>query len=46
MDQKNDESIDEIDRDTLNHFIETKEFLAVIFCKYGAKVKKFAFTHN
>lgn len=34
MDQKSDESIEEIDRDTLNKYIETKEFLAVIFCEY------------
>ena len=33
MRQKNDESIEEIDRDTLTKFIDTKEFLAVIFCK-------------
>lgn len=33
MDQKEDESIEEIDRDTLNKYIETKEFLAVVFCK-------------
>ena len=31
--QKNDESIDKIDREILNKYIETKEFLAVIFCK-------------
>ncbi|XP_058810774.1 uncharacterized protein LOC131675703 isoform X2 [Phymastichus coffea] len=31
--QKNDESIEEIDRDTLNKYIETKEFLAVVFYK-------------
>ena len=31
--QKNDESIEEIDRDTLTKYIETKEFLAVVFCK-------------
>lgn len=31
--QKTDESIEEIDRDTLIKYIETKEFLAVIFCK-------------
>lgn len=32
--QKEDESIEEIDRDTLFKYIESKEFLAVIFCKY------------
>lgn len=32
--QKNDESIEEIDRDELFTYIETKEFLAVVFCKY------------
>lgn len=31
--QKNDASIEEIDRDTLAKYIETKEFLAVVFCK-------------
>lgn len=31
--QKTDESIEEIDRETLVKYIETKEFLAVIFCK-------------
>lgn len=34
VDQKNDESIEEIDRDQLFKYIETKEFLAVVFCKY------------
>lgn len=33
--QKNDESIEEIDRDELFKYIETKEFLAVVFCKYS-----------
>lgn len=32
--QKTDESIEEIDRDTLFEYIDTKEFLAVVFCKY------------
>lgn len=32
--QKEDESIEEIDRETLFKYIETKEFLAIIFCKY------------
>ncbi|XP_076765990.1 hulk isoform X1 [Xylocopa sonorina] len=31
--QKTDESIEEIDRDLLNKYIETKEFLAVVFYK-------------
>ncbi|XP_017797248.1 PREDICTED: uncharacterized protein LOC108578426 isoform X1 [Habropoda laboriosa] len=31
--QKTDESIEEIDRDTLTKYIETKEFLAVVFYK-------------
>ncbi|XP_050478408.1 uncharacterized protein LOC126867664 isoform X3 [Bombus huntii] len=31
--QKTDESIEEIDRDTLSKYIETKEFLAVVFYK-------------
>lgn len=33
MRQKTDESIEDIDRDTLFEYIETKEFLAVVFCK-------------
>jgi hypothetical protein len=31
-DQKNDASIEEIDREILFKYIETKEFLAVVFC--------------
>lgn len=34
INQKMDESIDEIDRDTLFEYIETKEFLAVVWCEY------------
>lgn len=34
IDQKNDHSIEEIDRQTLFKYIDTKEFLAVVFCKY------------
>lgn len=34
IEQKNDETIEEIDRDTLFEYIESKEFLAIIFCKY------------
>lgn len=33
--QKEDESIEGIDRDTLFKYIETKEFLAVVFCEYN-----------
>lgn len=33
--QKEDESIEEIDREGLFKYIETKEFLAVVFCKYN-----------
>lgn len=32
-DQRNDESIEEIERDLLFKYIETKEFLAVVFCE-------------
>lgn len=32
--QKEDESIEEIDREKLFKYIESKEFLAVVFCKY------------
>lgn len=31
--QKNDESIEEVDRSTFMRYIESKDFLAVIFCK-------------
>lgn len=31
--QKEDESIEEIDRNRLSKYIEAKEFLAVVFCK-------------
>lgn len=34
-DQKNDQSIEEIDRDKLFNYIDTKEFLAVVFCKFN-----------
>lgn len=34
MKQKLDQSIEDIDRDTLFNYIETKEFLAVVWCKY------------
>lgn len=34
MKQKTDESVEDIDRDTLFEYIETKEFLAVLWCKY------------
>lgn len=33
--QKNDQSIEEIDRDKLQKYIETKDFLAVMFCKHN-----------
>lgn len=33
INQKTDESIDEIDRETLFEYIETKEFLAVVWCE-------------
>lgn len=39
--QKTDESIEEIDRETLNKYIETKEFLAVIFCKEQVSIDIF-----
>lgn len=32
-DQKNDQSIEEINREKLFNYIDTKEFLAVVFCK-------------
>lgn len=35
LDQKTDESIEEIDRDTLFEYISSKDFLAVVFCKYS-----------
>lgn len=33
LDQKEDESIEEIDRDTLFEYIGSKDFLSVVFCK-------------
>lgn len=35
IDQKADESIEEIERDTLFEYISSKDFLAVIFCKFS-----------
>lgn len=32
--QKTDKSIEEIDRETLFKYIETKDFLAVMFCEF------------
>lgn len=34
IDQKSDESIEEIDRETLFEYIGSKDFLAVIFCAW------------
>lgn len=34
--QKTDESIEDIDREKLFEYIEKKEFLAVVFCKYNS----------
>lgn len=34
IEQKNDNSIEEINRERLFKYIESKEFLAVIFCKF------------
>lgn len=30
--QKNDESIEDVDRETFLEYIDTKDFLAVVFC--------------
>lgn len=38
MDQKNDNSIEEINREKLFEYIDSKEFLAVVFCKYAKYV--------
>lgn len=35
--QKNDESIEEVDRETFLEYITTKDFLAVVFCKLTQK---------
>lgn len=32
--QKNDESIEDVDRETFLKYIETKDFLAVVFCEF------------
>lgn len=34
LEQKRDESIEEINRETLFEYISAKDFLAVVFCKY------------
>lgn len=39
MDQKNDNSIEEINREKLYEYIDGKEFLAVVFCKYRYSLK-------
>lgn len=39
MKQKTDESIEDIDRETLFEYIEYKEFLAVVFCKFHIRIK-------
>lgn len=36
--QKEDESIEEIDREKLFKYIDTKEFLAVVFCKFSVQI--------
>lgn len=36
IDQKTDESIEEIDRETLFEYIGSKDFLAVVFCEWNA----------
>lgn len=33
--QKNDESIEDVDRDTFLEYIDSKDFLAVVFCKFS-----------
>lgn len=33
LDQKEDETIEEIDRETLFEYIGSKDFLSVVFCK-------------
>lgn len=33
LDQKEDESIEEINRDTLFEYIGSKDFLSVVFCE-------------
>lgn len=45
LDQKTDETIEFIDRETLNEYITTKDFLAVIFCKYNWWVLKTVTAH-
>jgi hypothetical protein len=45
--QKNDQSIEEVNRETLFKYIESKEFLAVMFCKsikfYVPRYQKFPY---
>lgn len=33
--QKNDESIEDVDRETFLRYIESKDFLAVVFCEFN-----------
>lgn len=33
IEQRNDESIEDVDRETFLEYIDSKEFLAVVFCK-------------
>lgn len=46
MVQKNDESIEEISRETLFDYIENKEFLAVVFCKIFLFSSSLLILHN
>lgn len=39
--QKNDESIEDVDRETFLEYIDSKDFLAVVFCKHLKIVKAF-----
>lgn len=34
IEQRNDESIEDVDRETFLEYIDSKEFLAVVFCEY------------
>lgn len=47
IDQKTDESIEEIDRETLFEYIGSKDFLAVLFCMYlFACIKMYSFLYS
>jgi pimeloyl-CoA synthetase len=41
--QKNDESIEDVDRETFLEYIDLKDFLAVVFCNLSQMIDLFSF---